>query len=142
MEPTKTEYEVDRRSALLLGMMGTTALFGMTPQALAHEVKSEELAPGVTIKTLREVDAMIPGFSKARLLELTFQPGSKLGPEKGTTVVVCEIQGAPLDINIEGQKPFTLQPGDIYACPAGWVETDTNNSSAPSIMRVAELQPA
>lgn len=142
MVPSITEFEFDRRSALLLGVAGAGALLGSGPQALAEDVKEEELAPGVTLKMLREVDAKIPGYSKARVMELTFQPGSKLGPEKLTTVAICEIQGAALDVSIEGQQPFTLQPGDIYACPVGWVETDTNNSSAPCVMRVAELQPA
>ena len=142
MEPFGRMREFDRRSALLIGAGGAAALFAGGSPALAQDAPVQELAPGVTLKVLREVDAMIPGFTKARLLEITFEPGATFGPETLTTVAICEITGAPLDINIEGQEPFTLQPGDIYACPVGWVETDTNNSDTPSIMRVSELQPA
>ena len=137
--PVQMKTEFDRRTVLMLGA-GAMALFGGAPEAQGAEMK--ELAPGVTIKTLREVDSTIPGFSKARLHEITFRPGSKFGPQTLKTVNVCEIRNAPLNVSIKGQRPFTLQPGDIYACPVGWVETDTNTSNKPSIMRVVELQPA
>jgi hypothetical protein len=45
-------------------------------------------------------------------------------------------------VEIKGKDPFTLQPGDIYFCPVGNVETDTNKSDKPSIMRIIELEPA
>ncbi len=144
MEYTKTTPEFDRRSVLLLGATGAAALLGASPLALAEEVKVKELAPGVTLKMLREVQPIlpIPGFSKAKLMEVTFQPGSKLGPEKVKSVLVCEIQGAPIYVEIEGKEPFTLQPGDIYFCAVGMVETDTNKSDKPSIMRIVAMEAA
>jgi len=142
MEAIKTQPEFDRRSAILLGLSGAAALFGGSSLGLAEDVKVEEIAPGVTLKTLREVPANIPGFSKARLMEITFQPGSKFGPDTSKTVDLCEIQGAPLYTEIVGKAPFTLQPGDFYACPVGQTETDTNKSDKPSIMRIIELDPA
>src|SRR4051812_8723619 len=99
MEQTKTKSEFDRRSGLLLGATGAAALLGGNSFALATDVKVEELAPGVTLKTLREVDPMgpVPGYSKARLMEITYQPGSKLAdPNPSKTVDICEILGAPL----------------------------------------------
>lgn len=144
MEPLQTKFELDRRSVLLLSATGTAALFGGSSFAVADEVKTEELAPGVTLKTFREVEPVgpVPGFSKALLMEITFQPGSTLTDEGSKTVDICEIQGAPLYAEIKGKEPFTLQPGDIYFCPVGNVETDTNKSDKPSIMRIIELVPA
>ena len=144
MENTSTQPEFDRRSVLLLGATGAAALLGGSPLALADDVKVEEIAPGVTLKILREVVPVgpIPGFSKARLMELTWQPGAKSPPDTSKTVDLCEIQGAPLYVEIEGKEPFTLQPGDFYACPVGQTETDTNKSDKPCIMRVMELEPA
>jgi hypothetical protein len=144
MEHTNTQPEFDRRSVLLLGATGAATLLGASRLAVADDVKVEKLAPGVTLKTFKEVVPVgpIPGFSKARLMELTFEPGSKLGPEKLKNVDLCEIQGAPLYVEIEGKEPFTLQPGDFYACPVGQTETDTNKSDKPCIMRVMELEPA
>jgi len=144
MKSPQTMFEFDRRAVLLLSATGTAALLGGRSFALADEVKVEEIAPGVTLKTFREVAPVgpVPGFSKALLMEITFQPGSKFGPDTSKTVDICEIQGAPLYAEIEGKEPFTLQPGDIYFCPVGNVETDTNKSDKPSIMRIIELIPA
>ncbi|OCP24767.1 MULTISPECIES: hypothetical protein [unclassified Ensifer] len=144
MEHVQTRTEIDRRSVLIFGAAGVAAIFGGVSPALSDEVKVEELAPGVTLKTFKEAApvAPIPGFSKALLMEITFQPGSKFGPDTSKTVDICEIQGAPLYVEIEGKEPFTLQPGDIYFCPVGNVETDTNKSDKPSTMRIIELVPA
>ncbi|OCP36018.1 hypothetical protein [Ensifer sp. LC163] len=144
MEHVQTRTEIDRRSVLIFGAAGVAAIFGGVSPTLSDEVKVEELAPGVTLKTFKEAApvAPIPGFSKALLMEITFQPGSKFGPDTSKTVDICEIQGAPLYVEIEGKEPFTLQPGDIYFCPVGNVETDTNKSDKPSTMRIIELVPA
>ena len=145
MEREGTNHEFDRRSALLLGLGGAAVLFGKSQIAFADDVKAEELAPGVTLKIFKEVDPIgpVPGFKKARLMEITWQPGAKFAdPNPSKTVDICEIQGAPLYAEIQGKEPFTLQPGDIYFCPVGNVETDTNQSDKPSIMRIIELDPA
>ena len=144
MEDIKTQPEFDRRSAILLGLSGAAALFGGSSLAFADDVKVEEIAPGVTLKTLKVVVPVgpIPGYSKVSLMEITFAPGSKFGPDTSKTVDLCEIQGAPLYTEIVGKAPFTLQPGDFYACPVGQTETDTNKSDKPSIMRIVEMEPA
>ncbi|RWA75250.1 MAG: hypothetical protein EOQ28_09090 [Mesorhizobium sp.] len=145
MERIQAKPELDRRSVLFLGAAGTAALFGGGSLAQADEVKAEELAPGVTLKTFKEVAPMgpVPGFQKAKLMEITFQPGSTFSdPNPSKTVDICEIQGAPLYVEMKGRAPFTLQPGDVYFCPVGNVEADTNKSDKPSIMRIVELIPA
>ncbi len=146
MRPDYPKYEIDRRSALLLGASGVAAaFFAGSSLAVADDVKVEELAPGVTLRTLREVDpvAPIPGFKKAKLMEITYQPGAILDdPTPAAAVDICEIQGAPLLVEHPGMPPMLLQPGDIYACPVGNVEKETNNSDKPSIMRIIELVPA
>ena len=142
---TQTKSEFDRRSMLLLGAAGAAAaLLGGSPLAFADDVKVEEIAPGVTLKTFKVVVPMgpIPGYSKVSLMEITFAPGSKFGPDTSKTVDLCEIQGAPLYVEIVGKAPFTLQPGDFYACPVGQTETDTNKSDKPSIMRIVEMEVA
>ena len=64
MQSPQTEFEIDRRSVLLLSVTGTAVLFGGSSFALAEDVKVEELAPGVTLKTFREVEPVgpVPGF--------------------------------------------------------------------------------
>jgi hypothetical protein len=143
MKPIQSDSEFDRRAVLLFGAASAAAFLGGNSFAVADNVKTEELAAGVTLKTLKTVDPMgpIPGFKTASLMEITFQPGSTFTDPGSKTVDICEIQGAPLYVEIKGKEPFTLQPGDIYFCPVGNVETDTNKSDKPSIMRIIELEP-
>ena len=69
---------------LLLGATGAAAFLAGGPLALADDVTVKTLAPGVTLKTFKVVEPTgpIPGFSKFALMEIPFQPGSKLGPTK------------------------------------------------------------
>jgi hypothetical protein len=133
--------ELDRRTALALGLTGASALLLNTASnALAEEVK--EVAPGVQLRVLKEMPADIPGFGKVRWRELTWQPGAKFGPNTMNNPMICEITGGPLEQYIEGQAPTTLQPGDTYICHVGMVETDENKGAVPSIMRIIDLLPA
>jgi hypothetical protein len=133
--------EMDRRTVLALGLTGASALLlGATREAAAEEVK--ELAPGVQMRVLKEVPAQIAGFGKVRWREITWQPGAKLGPTTMKNPMICEITNGPLQQHIEGQAPTTLQPGDTYVCHIGMVETEENNGTVPSIMRVIDLLPA
>ncbi len=143
MEKIQSKSEIDRRNVLLFGAAGAAALFDGMSFAMADEVKAEEIAPGVTMKVFKSVPplAPVPGaYTKASLVELTFQPGAIFTEPGSKTVSICEIQGAPLYVEIKGMEPFTLQPGDVYFCPVGNVETDTNKSDKPSIMRVIDLE--
>lgn len=145
MMQIQSPAEFDRRAVLLFGAAGAAALLGGSSLAIADDMKVEEIAPGVTLKTFRNVAPLgpVPGaYSKATLMEITFQPGAKFGPDTSKTVDICEIQGAPLYVEINGKEPFTLQPGDVYFCPINQTETDTNKSDKPSIMRIIALETA
>ena len=145
MKNTETNHELNRRSAILLGVGSVAALFGAGSFAIADDAAGQELSPGVTLKILKEVDPMgpVPGLKKARLMEITWQPGASFrDPNPSKSIDICEIQGAPLYVEFDGKDPFTLQPGDIYFCPVGTLETDTNKSDKPSIMRIVEIDPA
>ena len=82
---------------------------------------------------------MIEGVPKIRLREFTIAPGATFGPIKMPNAMICEITQAPLEQTIEGQPAHMLQPGDIYTCHPGMVETDVNRGSATSVMRVFDL---
>ena len=140
MEKILSKSELDRRGVLLFG---AAAVFGGMTFAMSDEVKAEEIAPGVTLKVFKSVPplAAVPGaYTKANLMEITFQPGSSFTENGSKTVDICEIQGSPLYVEIKGMAPFTLQPGDVYFCTVGNVETDTNKSDKPSIMRIIDLE--
>jgi hypothetical protein len=129
---------VDRRTALVVGLAGASALLFSAPQAvLAADTK--EIAPGVTLKVLKKMPSDIPGFANIQWREITWQPGAKLGPIAMKNAMICEISGGPLEQTIEGMETKTLQPGDTYLCHVGMVETDTNNGTTPTTMRVIDL---
>src|SRR5215831_9926721 len=127
--------EIDRRTALALGITGASALLlGSAESGGAEEVK--QLAPGVEMRVLKELPVQIPGFSKVRWRDITWQPGAKFGPTTMKNAMICEIRGGPLEQHIEGQDPKTLQPGDTYVCHVGMVEWDVNTGTTQSTMRV------
>lgn len=141
MELEGTNSELDRRTAIVLGLTGISALLLGTRSAVAAaEVK--EIAPGVTMKILNEVPVEIPGFVKVRWREITWAPGAKLGATTMKNVMFCQIKGGPLEQYVEGQAPKTLQPDDTFACHVGMVEADENKGTVPSVMLVVDLLPA
>ena len=133
--------DTDRRTALVMGLTGASALLlGATRAATAQD--ATEVAPGVQLRVLKEIPVQFSGYSKVRWREITWQPGAKFGPNTMKNPMICEITGGPLEQHIEGQPPTTLQPGDTYVCHVGMVETDENKGTVPTTMRVIDLLPA
>lgn len=138
MEREEKNHALDRRTALILGLSGISAvLLGATSAATAEDIK--EIAPGVKMRILKEVPVEIPGFGKVRWREITFAPGAKFGPITMKNVMFCRISGGPLEQYVDGQAPKTLQPDDSYVCHVGMVETDENKGTVPSVMHVVDL---
>jgi hypothetical protein len=129
---------VDRRTALVVGLAGASALLVRTPQE-AMAADATEIAPGVTLKVIKQMPSDIPGFPKIKWREITWQPGAKFGPTTMTNAMICEIAGGTLEQTTEGMGTKTLQPGDTYLCHIGMVETDVNNGATPTQMRVIDL---
>ena len=130
--------DVNRRTALVVGLAGASALlWRLPPAAMAAEAK--EIAPGVMLKVISQMLSDIPGFAKVQWREITWQPGAKLGPITMKNAMICEIAGGTLEQTIEGMGMKTLNPGDTYLCHVGMVETDINNGTTPTTMRVIDL---
>jgi len=69
--------DIDRRSTFVLGLAAASALvFAGAGVAEASVGDETELAKGVKVKILGEGPAMIPGFKKVQLKDVTYQPGS------------------------------------------------------------------
>ena len=129
---------VDRRTALVVGLAGaSTLLLRTSPEAIAAD--ATEVAPGVTLKVIKEMPSEIPGFPKIQWRKITWQPGAKLGPITMKNAMICEIAGGTLEQTIEGMGTKTLQPGDTYLCHVGMVETDVNNGATPTVMHIIDL---
>ena len=111
--------DTDRRTALVMGSTGASALFlGAVRTATAEDAK--EVAPGVQLRVLKEIPVQFSGYSKVRWREITWQPGAKFGPNTMKNPMICEITGGPLEQHIEGQPPTTLQPGDTMSATLEW----------------------
>jgi hypothetical protein len=135
MNRQQEQVNVDRRTALLLGLAGASALVLGTGDSIpAGE------ATGMDIKVIKEAASMIPGFPKVRLREATYQPG---GQSKNTmqNPMVCECSQSSLEVTQDG-KTFTARQGDIWTCDKGTVEENANNGNTVAVMRVFDLLPA
>ena len=112
---TKREQEelaLDRRTLLLMGVAGASALIlGRAEAAPAPEVKD------VSIKEGKPVESMIPGFPKVRLREFTFKPGGRV---KATmdNAMICECSQGSLEVTQDG-KSFTAKKGYVWTCKEG-----------------------
>jgi len=132
----------DRRTAILLGLMGASAVavsFGRS--ALAQQPaqgEATELAPGVTRRVVAEVPSTVPGVAKVRLAEVSWQPGGKLGPSTMKDAMICEMSEGALDETKNGQ-PVERKTGDVWTCAVGDVDNDVNNGSVPATMRIFSL---
>jgi quercetin dioxygenase-like cupin family protein len=133
---------IDRRAAIALGLVGASAVaFTGTGPAAAQgrkPVETKEVAKGIERKVYEDVESMIPGFAKVRLVEVTWQPGASSGPHTMENFLICEMSQGELRETINGQ-PVTRRTGDVWTCPIGQVDTDTDRGNTPATMRIFTL---
>jgi quercetin dioxygenase-like cupin family protein len=124
--------DLDRRAVLMLGLAGASALvLGKDSSVLAAEEK------GVERKVFKEIDSMVPGFSKVRLRAVTYQPGAN---SKATmkNPMICECTQGTLEVT-QDDKTWTAKKGDIWTCKVGMVEANANKGKTVATMRVFDL---
>ncbi len=88
---------------------------------------------------MAEVPSRIPGFAMGGLVEVTWGPGAKVGPEAMEFPMVCEMSQGVLDETRNGE-PVTRKAGDVWTCAVG--DVDVNNGTEPATMRIFMLVPA
>jgi hypothetical protein len=124
--------DLDRRAVLMLGVAGASALvLGKGSSVLAAEEK------GVERKVFKEIDSMVPGFSKVRLRAVTYQPGAN---SKATmkNPMICECTQGTLEVT-QDDKTWTAKKGDIWTCKVGMVEANATKGKTVATMRVFDL---
>jgi quercetin dioxygenase-like cupin family protein len=135
----RDEVRLDRRTLLLMGVAGATALaVGNSGETLAGEAKAP--APevkDVAIKEGKPVDSMIPGFSKVRLREFTFKPGGRVKATMDNPMI-CECSQGSLEVTQDG-KSFTAKKGHLWTCNQGTVEESVNKGKTVAVMRVFDV---
>ena len=136
MDQQPEQVNLDRRTALLWGLAGASALvMGTTSGVLAQDEK------GVERKVIKEGESVIPGFPKVRLRVVTYQPGAVSNPSTMKNPMVCECSRGSFVSTIDG-KTVTRRKGDVWTCKEGQVIQNVNKGKTSAIMRVFDLLPA
>jgi quercetin dioxygenase-like cupin family protein len=132
---------VDRRSAILLSLLGASTLAAGKVSPVLAEDQPADAPEGVTERVVTEIDSVFPEFKKVRLVEVTWEPGAKSGPHKMPHHMICEMSQGTLD-EIKDGRPVTRKTGDVWTCRIGEVDEDANNGTTPATMRIFTLMNA
>jgi len=139
----RTMHNVDRRSAVALGLAAASA--AMVKQAAAQTegslgVKETSPAPGVVIRAYGEERSLIPGFTTVAMRDVILQPGAKTGEQtEMMNAMVCHIAEGELRIAQDG-KTLTGKKNYAWTCNKGTKEHVVNDSNAVAIMRITDLK--
>ena len=132
--------QVDRRSALAIGLAAASAALVKPAAAQTADYKDTTVAPGVVNRVYGEGPSIIPGFKTVSLRDVIVQPGSKT-PENQDMMnaMICHITEGELRIVQDG-KPFTAKKDFVWTCNKGTKEHAANDGSVVAIMRITDLK--
>jgi hypothetical protein len=132
--------QVDRRSALAIGLAAASAAMVKPAAAQTTDYKDTTVAPGVVNRVYGEGPSIIPGFKTVSLRDVIVQPGSKT-PENQDMMnaMICHITEGELRIVQDG-KPFTAKKDFVWTCNKGTKEHAANDGSVVAIMRITDLK--
>ena len=131
--------EVDRRSALGIGLAAASVAIVKPAAAQTTDYKDATPWPGVVVRTYSgETASLIPGFRTVSMRDVIMQPGSKtMGPPM-MNAMVCHITEGELQLEQDG-KTFTAKRNHVWTCNKGTREQASNVSNAVAIMRITDL---
>ena len=135
--------DVDRRSALALGLAATSAVV-MADIAMAQPYapnQGTEIAPGVRRVDLSKRESMIPAYKTVSMRDVVYQPKSKSTNPSMENDMVCHCLEGELRVNQGPGKDFAVKKGDVWSCNKGLPENNENIGSGVAIMRVIDLLP-
>jgi quercetin dioxygenase-like cupin family protein len=138
--------EIDRRSALVLGLATVAALpASLTPSAaFAQRYRSDEgkeRGPGVRIVDLTKRESEIPAYATVSMRDIVYQPGARNDSPAMANDMVCHCLEGELQIGQGPGKQFNAKAGDVWSCMKGMPESSVNTGSTLAIMRVIDLLP-
>ena len=132
--------QVDRRSALAIGLAAASAAMVKPAAAQTTDYKDTTVAPGVVNRVYGEGPSIIPGFKTVSLRDIIIQPGSKT-PENQVMMnaMICHITEGELRVVQDG-KTFTAKKNFVWTCNKGTKEQVFNDGSVVAIMRITDLK--
>jgi len=132
--------QVDRRSALAIGLAAASAAMVKPAAAQTTDYKDTTVAPGVVNRVYGEGPSIIPGFKTVSLRDIIIQPGSKT-PENQLMMnaMVCHITEGELRVVQDG-KTFTAKKDFVWTCNKDTIEHSANDGRVVAIMRITDLK--
>ena len=132
--------QVDRRSALAIGLAAASAAMVKPAAAQTTNYKDTTVAPGVVNRVYGEGPSIIPGFKTISLRDIIIQPGSKT-PENQVMMnaMVCHITEGELRVVQDG-KTFTAKKDFVWTCNKDTKEHSANDGRVVAIMRITDLK--
>ena len=132
--------QVDRRSALAIGLAAASAAMVKPAAAQTTDYKDTTVAPGVVNRVYGEGPSIIPGFKTISLRDIIIQPDSKT-PENQVMMnaMVCHVTEGELRVVQDG-KTFTAKKDFVWTCNKDTIEHSTNDGRVVAIMRITDLK--
>jgi len=132
--------QVDRRSALAIGLAAASAAMVKPAAAQTTNYKDTTVAPGVVNRVYGEGPSIIPGFKTVSLRDIIIQPGSKT-PENQVMMnaMICHITEGELRVVQDG-KTFTAKKDFVWTCNKDTIEHSANDGRVAAIMRITDLK--
>ncbi|TMJ55135.1 MAG: hypothetical protein E6G84_01385 [Alphaproteobacteria bacterium] len=132
--------QVDRRSALAIGLAAASAAMVKPAAAQTTNYKDTTVAPGVVNRVYGEGPSIIPGFKTVSLRDIIIQPGSKT-PENQVMMnaMVCQVTEGELRVVQDG-KTFTAKKDFVWTCNKDTKEHSANDGRVVAIMRITDLK--
>ena len=135
---------LNRRMMLAAGLGSAAAVSLVVGRAEAEHYPPDagepvpEATGNVRRVNLSERASTIPGYTKVRMLDIVFPPGSSEPVEEMMADMVCHCAEGELTVTNDG-KEFVAKAGDVWTCRKGGTEGLVNNGSSQAVMRVAIL---
>ena len=132
--------QVDRRSALAIGLAAASAAMVKPAAAQTTGYKDTTVAPGVVNRVYGEGPSIIPGFKTVSLRDIIIQPGSNT-PENQVMMnaMVCQVTEGELRVVQDG-KTFTAKKDFVWTCNKDTKEHSANDGRVVAIMRITDLK--
>ena len=132
--------QVDRRSALAIGLAAASAAMVKPAAAQTTDYKDTTVTPGVVNRVYSEGPSIISGFKTVSLRDIIIQPGSKT-PENQVMMnaMVCHITEGELRVVQDG-KTFTAKKDFVWTCNKDTIEHSANDGRVVAIMRITDLK--
>src|SRR3954469_10272403 len=128
--------QIDRRSALSLGLAATAVMAAGEPVAAQNPPP-----PGVSRQAWGKGDSMLPGYKTVSMRDIVYQPGAKTTNPSMPNDMVCHVPEGELRVKQSDGMEFVAKKGDVWTCKKGIGEDLENVGSTVAIMRIVDLLP-